>query len=182
MEDLLSLAEGCGFDAVARLDMSTLKFMPEVRAMCRPDQCRSYNKSWCCPPAVPDLETLAARCRQYDTGILLQTIGQREDSFDFEIIEDTRERLNAAFVKFHEKVKDIYPNHWPMGLDHYGLGACTSCESCTWPDAPCRHPDKIFPSMSSCGLLVSQICLDNGLSYNYGPLGISFTACYLIKT
>lgn len=180
--ELSKIAKECGFDATAQINISSLQFMPEVRAMCAPGKCPNYDKSWCCPPAVPSLSALSARCRTYDLGILVQTIGEREDSFDMESIDETRSRLHEAFVKMADILQKRYDDVWPMGVDHFGLGACKQCaDSCTWPDAPCRHPESIHPSMSACGLLVSKVCADNNLPYYYGPNGISFTACFFIK-
>ena len=34
-------------------------------------------------------------------------------------------------------------------------------------------------SMEAFGLLVSEVCTKNGLSYYYGPKTITFTACIL---
>ena len=31
------------------------------------------------------------------------------------------------------------------------------CEHCAYPDAPCRHPDKMFPCIESYGILVTDL-------------------------
>ena len=62
-----------------------------------------------------------------------------------------------------------------------GAGACMLCEACTYPDAPCRFPDRMAASMEASGLFVSKVCTDNGLQYNYGPNKIAFTSCYLVE-
>ena len=60
-----------------------------------------------------------------------------------------------------------------------GVGACSLCEECTYPDAPCRFPDRMATSMEACGLFVSKVCTDNGLAYNYGQGNMAFTSCFL---
>ena len=50
MEMLLSLARQAGFSHSAELDAAVLKPLTEVRDMCSADRCRSYGKSWSCPP------------------------------------------------------------------------------------------------------------------------------------
>ena len=58
-------------------------------------------------------------------------------------------------------------------------GACTVCRRCTCPDRPCRFPDKRMSSMEAYGLLVGDVCLRSGLSYNYGPRTMTYTSCLL---
>ena len=62
-----------------------------------------------------------------------------------------------------------------------GAGACKICEECTYPDEPCRFPDKMEVSMEACGLFVSKVCTDNNLKYNYGQDKMAFTSCFLLK-
>lgn len=35
--------------------------------------------------------------------------------------------------------------------------SCAICEHCAYPDAPCRHPDKMFPCIESYGILVTDL-------------------------
>ena len=84
MEMLLSLARQAGFSQLTELDAAVLKPMAEVRNMCSADRCRSYGKSWSCPPACGTLEECWAELQQYSYGILLQTQGVLEDPMDYE--------------------------------------------------------------------------------------------------
>ena len=59
------------------------------------------------------------------------------------------------------------------------VGGCTRCKSCTYPDAPCRFPDRNFSSMEATGLMVNQVCKDNGVPYNYGKGKMAYTSCLL---
>ena len=59
------------------------------------------------------------------------------------------------------------------------LIGCGICEKCTYPDAPCRFPDRAFPSMEACGLVVNDVCKASGIPYNYGPRTMTFTGCVL---
>ncbi len=61
-----------------------------------------------------------------------------------------------------------------------GTGACTRCEKCTYPDKPCRFPDKMTSSMEALGMVVSDVCRDNGIPYYYGQGTITYVGCVLI--
>ena len=172
--DFTVLARACGFDAAAPLKVSALRFLPEVRAMCAANRCRTYDKSWSCPPATGTLEELQARCSAFQSGLLAQTVGAREDPFDFEAIQELQLRHAENFATLTKRLKQQLPALWPMGI-----AACRRCEVCTWPDAPCRFPEEVFPPMEACGLLVSEVCQACGLPYYYGSDHISFTSCWL---
>ena len=60
-----------------------------------------------------------------------------------------------------------------------GAGACTRCEACTYPHAPCRFPELVHPSMEACGLLVSEVCTKNDMDYNHGQNTITLVSCCL---
>jgi predicted metal-binding protein len=62
-----------------------------------------------------------------------------------------------------------------------GAGACSLCEFCTYPDAPCRFPDKALSSMEANGLWVSDVCEKNRVPYNYDPNKMAFTSCVLVS-
>ncbi|MDR0288296.1 MAG: DUF2284 domain-containing protein [Clostridiales bacterium] len=165
-----------GFSQAGELNISALEFMPEVREMCSVDRCHQYGKNWRCPPACGSVEEAAARIKQYSCGILVQTIGKMEDDFDLETIQNTSKRHKNNFTALIDKVKKQYPDVLPMGA-----GTCDICESCTYPDAPCRFPDESISSMEAYGLWVSKVCKLSGMPYNNGRQTITYTSCYLLK-
>ena len=174
-ETLAETANECGFTHYAPLDLSTLEFMQEIRDMCNPKQCNKYNTSWSCPPACASLEEMRERVKRYKTGILVQTVGEIEDSLDWDAIMETGARHKENFGKMRTELNKSHPSLLAMGA-----GECKICESCTYPDNPCRFPDKMEISMEASGLFVSKVCTDNDLAYNYGPNYIAFTSCFLV--
>lgn len=173
--ELLALAEETGFDHAGELNMEAVEFLPAVREMCAADRCRSYGRSWSCPPACGTLEEAAQRAGRYRRGVLLQSTGALEDDFDVETMQETERAQRERFSAYVERVRREYPDCLPMAT-----GACTYCEACTYPDAPCRFPDKAIPSMEACGLLVSRVCEQAGLPYYYGPRTMTYSSCALI--
>jgi len=173
---LTEIAKRCGFTNFAPLNVATLEFMQDVRDMCNPGQCRNYNTSWSCPPACPPLEEMRETVKKYSSGLLVQTVGELEDSYDWEGITETGERHKASFAKMRGELEKEC-----SGILAMGAGTCKICEECSYPDAPCRFPDKMEVSMEANGLFVSKVCTDNSLAYNYGPDRIAFTSCYLFE-
>jgi predicted metal-binding protein len=165
-----------GFSHVGELNVKALVFMPEIREMCNVDRCHQYNKNWRCPPACGSIEDAAKRAAAYSYGIIVQTTGQMEDDFDYETIEATGDKHKKNFAALVEKLKSRYADILPMGA-----GTCRICEKCSYPDEPCRFPDKSISSMEAYGLWVSRVCELSELPYNYGKGSITYTSCYLLK-
>ena len=176
MEILLSLARQAGFSHMAELDAATLRPMAEVRDMCSADKCRSYGKSWSCPPACGSIEYAAQRISQYRRGLIVQSTGELEDEFDLQVIAAIEARHKKAFLNLARQARLLFPGCLPLSS-----GTCSLCRKCTYPDRPCRFPGKRLSSMEAYGLLVSEVCTKNGLSYYYGPKTITFTACILTE-
>lgn len=174
MDMLLSLARQAGFSHLTELDAAVLNPMPEVRNMCSADRCRSYGKSWSCPPACGSIEYAARRISQYRRGLIVQTTGELEDEFDLQAIAAIEARHKKAFLNLARQARLLFPGCLPLSS-----GTCSLCRKCTYPDRPCRFPGKRLSSMEAYGLLVSDVCQKSGLPYYYGPKTITFTACIL---
>ena len=175
MSDIISLATGAGFTCAAPLAMDALVLRDEVRAMCAADRCKSYGKSWSCPPAAGTFEAAESRIAKYSSGIIVQTSGETHSEFDMNSIKELSLRHKKCFDTLVRQIRMFYPDCMPMGA-----GACTRCRRCTYPDRPCRYPDRLYPSMEAYGLLVSDVCIRSGLQYNYGENTMTFTSCVLI--
>ena len=174
MEKYIEMARSQGFDTVAPLDVSTLEFLPEVRDMCAADKCHSYDKSWSCPPACGSIEEISQKCRQYTHGIIVQTIGRREDEYDFMYMMESHDTHKERFAALAEA-------YFAAGIDCYpmGTGACTICAKCTYPDAPCRFPDMRMSPLEGYGIFVSDLCTKNNIPYNRGKGTLTYVGAFL---
>jgi predicted metal-binding protein len=176
VQSLIEAAMAAGFTHAARLKGETLRFLPEVREMCNADRCHHYNTNWMCPPACGTLEECAARAAGFEEGIIVQSVGDVEDSFDFEAMQRIQELHKKCFQDLAATLSAAFPSVLALGA-----GSCSLCESCSYPDAPCRSPEKALSSMEANGLWVSDVCEKNGVPYNYGEKKMAFTSCILVK-
>lgn len=173
---LATLGQEIGFRHVVPLDPTTIDLKPEVRDMCAANTCGKYGKCWSCPPGCGTLEECKAKLAEYPYGILVQTVGDLEDAFDGEGMMEAKDRHKEHFQKMYEVLRGMYPNMLAVGA-----GGCTVCEHCTYPDAPCRFPDKCITSMEAYGMLVLEVCKKNNLAYYHGPNTISYTSCFFFR-
>ena len=174
LTNLPEAAQAAGFTHAAPLSVDTLRALPAVRDACAVNKCGKFGACWTCPPAAGTLAECEARMRAYRRGLLVQTVGALEDCFDYESIKRTEALHQRTFAAFAEPLRESFPD-----LLALSSGGCTICARCSYPDAPCRFPGKAFSSMEAYGLLVSDVCRDNGLAYYYGKDTVAFTGCYL---
>ena len=170
------LAEKFGFTHWGAFPTDKLMFLKEVRAMCEVNKCGKYDACWTCPPSCGTLEQITEEAKQYSWGLLLQTTAEMEDSFDIEAMmtaaDDQKKHFNGLYDYLRENGVDCLP---------MSSGACNVCEECTYPDAPCRFPEKAIPSMEAYGLVVSDVCTLADTPYYYGENTLTYSGCILFK-
>jgi predicted metal-binding protein len=176
LEQVKELALSCGFSHAGPMDADTIRLRTEVRDACAVNKCHAYDTNWACPPGCGTLEECETRIRKYKKGVLLQTTGYLEDSMDSETMMQTGMAHGEHMNAFSDKIKQLYP-----GSMIIGAGACMRCKKCTYPDEPCRFPDKMSSSMEAYGMVVSDVCKDNNLPYYYGKDTLTYTGCVLLE-
>ena len=128
MEKWIELALESGFSHAAPLDPAGLRVNAEVRAMCAANKCRAYDHNWTCPPNCGTLEECGAQIAGMRTGLLVQTTGTLEDSFDIDAMEETQERHLNQFHELAGRIREEFP-----GALCLGSGGCRLCETCAHP-------------------------------------------------
>ncbi len=174
-EQLHQLAVELGFSHTAPLDISTIELKPEVRQMCASNTCGQYGKRWSCPPGCGTLEDCQSQLAKKSAGILVQSVGDIEDGFDFEAMMEIEQAHKQRFLAMYDRLREQGTAALAIGS-----GCCTLCRECTYPNAPCRFPERHVASMEAFGMLVVDVCKANGLGYYYGPDKMAYTSCFLL--
>lgn len=172
LETAIKFAEEAGFTHTAPMEVSSIELKPEVRDMCQ--ACHQYAKRWSCPPGCGSLAECSQHITGYRWGILVQTVGELEDELDGESMMEAESLHKEHFQQLYERLRTEQPNMLALGA-----GCCRQCSSCTYPDEPCRFPEKMISSMEAYGIVVMEVCKANNLPYYYGPCTIAYTSCFL---
>src|SRR5208337_3986320 len=112
---LITAAKEAGFTCAAPLKTETLRFLPEVREMCNADRCHHYNTNWMCPPACGTLEECAAKAVGFKEGIIVQSVGDVEDSFDIEAMQRIEQEHKGRFQDLAAVLSAAYPRILALG-------------------------------------------------------------------
>ena len=158
----------------AWIDPATIPFSEEVRKMCEVNRCGKYGTCWTCPPAVGPWDALRDKYRAYKEAYVFTTCHALEDSFDIEGMQEAAEahkRLDMLIAEHLSECKGQYA--------HLGAGGCTICTKCTYPDAPCRFPEKTRQSMEACGIDVVTLSRQCGIKYINGADTVTYFSLLL---
>ena len=174
IEEVKAKALECGFTTVAEMDVDTIELNPAARDACAENKCHSYGKNWSCPPGCGTLDECSERIHKYKRGLILQTTGE-VDTMDFEEIMELAQNHGEHVRAFAD-----YVHKHLEGTMLCGDSACRNCKTCTYPDEPCRFPDKLSHPMEGLGMIVSEVCLRNNVKYYYGPGTLTYVACIML--
>ena len=110
-------------------------------------------------------------------GLFFSTVAEVRDVMDMEEMLATRTA--------HEEItEEIHQYMAGQGLDTFVLSteSCDICEECSYPDAPCRFPDKMHPCLESYGIVVPEIVEREEMEYMLGGNTVLWFSLILFKT
>lgn len=162
MDQVLQAAQDAGFTAAKPLDMQSLTFYTDTLQYCEQNLCGKYGSNWSCPPHSTTPQEMEALKDNFEAGVIVQTRGLLEYEDDAEGIDLVRNTHNRAFYPFVDKMRSLYGKVTAMSS-----GGCRVCKECSFPDEPCRYPEKKISSVSAYGVHVDEICEASGIDYEY---------------
>ncbi len=176
--DLPDLAISLGATRAAIVQVPDIQFSETFRDLCKSNSCGKYNTNWMCPPAVGEFENLRNQVLKFSRGLVVQTVYQMEDSFDFEgmmAAKDIHERV------FRDIVSRIRTENILNPFLALNAGVCSFCENCTYPDKDCLYPDEALASVEAYGIDVTALVTTCGIPYNNGQASVSYVGMVLFN-
>lgn len=153
----------------AFLSPRKILFCQEVRDACKANLCGMYGKCWTCPPGVGRWEELRDHYQSFANAFVFTTLHTLEDSFDVEGMSEGREAHKRT-----EQAMETALRSQAEPFEICGAEGCTLCKKCTYPDAPCRHPERIHRSMEATGIHVVKLAADCGIHYCNGVNTVTY--------
>ncbi|MBE6927692.1 MAG: DUF2284 domain-containing protein [Ruminococcaceae bacterium] len=152
-----------------------LTFSERVRTICQ-TQCPRYGKSWACPPAVGTVEECRRKCLSYPNGLLIATLHEVDDSSDMVQTLATR-------VPHEELTHQVAKLLKASSAEIYALSgdSCSICDTCTFPNAPCAHPEQMLPCVESHGILVTELMESHGISFQFSGNVVTWISLILFR-
>lgn len=169
LEWLQPILKKAGFHQWGIVPVDQIEFSHDVRKMCEANTCRMYGKTWSCPPGIGTIEECRERLLYYDKLLVFSGKYNLEDSFDFEGMMDGMKSFKDSCRILDELTKGQISNY--LILSNEG---CDLCKNCTYPDAPCRFPDRAHGSLEGYGIFVNKLAEQAGINYINGVNTMSY--------
>lgn len=169
MDKLKNFFRGFGFYDCGIVNTADVKFRQEIRQMCEVNTCRMYGKTWACPPAVGTVEECRERVQRYEKMLVLTGKYDLEDSFDFEAMQEGARKFREASRALNDYLRPRIKDYILLANE-----GCDLCRECTYPDEPCRFPDRATGSLEGYGIFVSELANQAGVKYNNGPNTVTY--------
>ena len=158
-----------GIGRYGTLPTEKIVFSEEIRRICETNTCRLYGSSWACPPAVGSVAQCRERCLQYRKAMVFSAAYPLADSFDYEGMKAGHAAFKTVCDRLCALAKDAYPQFLLLGNE-----GCSRCRTCTYPAAPCRMPEMLFPSLEGYGIQVNELAGAAGIPYCSGPDTVTY--------
>ena len=155
-----------GISSWGVIDTDTIVFSEEVHGLCAANRCGNYAKTWACPPAVGTLDECRARVLAYRKALVFSGVYELEDSFDLDGMREGHSAFRKACMALPAMLSKPY-----LLLGNEGCGLCATC---TYPDAPCRFPEKAIPSVEATGIYVVDLAKKTGIHYHNGTNTVTY--------
>lgn len=171
VNEFIARALDCGASKATVIDASAIVLSEEFIKICAKNGCGNYGRCHTCPDDDCDIQATIAEIRSYDQVLWYQTIGEIEDSFDYEgmcTVSATHSRnCQAVHSEIANKMKGRHL--------HLSCGGCQLCESCAKIDGkPCRYPEKALPAMEGWGVDVYNTTKETDLKYINGQNTVTY--------
>lgn len=171
MEALVQAALSAGAAKAVLIGAEQIAYDRAFREICEHNQCGCYGKCWVCPPEIGEIDELIIRAKTYPQGMLYQTIGTLEDSFDVEGMF----AAGANHARVSRYLQDRLQELLKADFLHLGCGGCHLCERCAKRTGePCRHPEYALPAMEGYGIDVYNTTKDTPLRYINGTNTVTY--------
>ncbi len=160
----------------AYIGLDELMFLDRVRYICE-TECPRYGTTWACPPAVGTVEECRERCLSYEEAFLFTTFSEVPDIAN---LEETL-RFREGHEEVTRKVCEIFRG---QGFEVMALSteSCAVCETCAYPEGPCRHPEKMFPCVESYGILLTDLAERHEIEFMYGGNVVTWFSLLLLRS
>ena len=170
------LLQEIGIYQYGLIDTKQIIFSDEVRRLCEANVCRNYGTTWACPPAVGTFDECKEKSLKYDIALVFNAKYHLDDSFDYEGMLFGHKEFKKVCDKLANLVKEKLTDY--LLLSNEG---CIRCGDCTYPQYPCRFPEKLFPSVEGFGIRIDALAKSANIKYINGENTVTYFGLLLFR-
>jgi predicted metal-binding protein len=156
------------------INPTDIEFSETIRGYCASNVCRQYGRTWACPPAVGSVDECRKRTQHYEKMIVFSIKFDIEDMADTEEIKESLLAFKCIVNAFDDEIKTYISDFLLLGNE-----SCANCKVCTYPDEPCRFPEKVHHAIEGYGIFVAELAKQAGIAYFNGSNTITYFGALL---
>jgi predicted metal-binding protein len=119
-----------------------------------------------------------AQLRTYSHVLVYQTVGQLEDSYDFEGMMQAGQNHN----RIAKSLRTVFEKAGISNPLHLGAGGCRVCPLCAKQTGEsCRHPELAMSSLEAYGINVSRLAPAADMKYINGSNTVTYFGAVFFK-
>lgn len=145
------------------IESSEIPFSQAVVEACKANKCGRYGTCWTCPPGVGELGEPEKKIKGFKNAAVFTCKYELDDCFDFDGMVYGQQKTKQILLEVVDKLNSDGEKFLALGCEGCGI-----CEKCTYPDSPCRFPEKAIVSVEACGINVVELAKKIGINYNNG--------------
>ena len=150
-------------------ETSVIPFSKAVADACKRNACGKYGTCWTCPPGVGEYTALEKKIKSYEKAAVFSCTYDLADSFDFDGMMQGMQSTMQILYGITDTLRRSGEAFMALGCEGCGL-----CQTCTYPDAPCRFPEKATVSVEACGIDVVTLAKRLGINYGNGANTVTY--------
>lgn len=184
MESVRQKALDSGAFRAEIVDVSDISTEASFRSMCESNACGNFGRNYKCPPDIGAIEELMAQIKTYDKALIYQTVGELEDSYDFEGMVEVAAKHNTLVNTVWDYTDELLADFGGQSAEvlHLGAGGCSLCSVCgKVTGEPCRNPKRAKGSLEAYGINVSRLAKLAGMRYINGVNTVTYFAAVFYR-
>lgn len=176
--ELLEELYRLGVSNVGEIAASDIPYDTNFAKMCKQNACGRYGTNYGCPPYMGPAEELIEDAKQYGKAYVFQTIGQIEDSYDF----DGMMEVGSVHQKICIEINAWCKENLQQKFRTLSSGSCNICEKCAaLTQEPCRFPESLLASLDVYCVHVSELARLTGMKYMNGEDTVTYFGMIFVQ-
>ena len=155
------LAEGYGIKEIEPPAPNN-ESMAKCRELCSQNLCGSFNVNWGCPPGVGSEKECMDIVKKYANAAVITRKFENVDLNDKSNVEKIAKGHQELCRRFAHLLRGEGYDILPLAD-----GGCAYCNTCSYPDSPCRFPDQRVTSISCYGILMDEYMNSQGVDFSF---------------
>jgi predicted metal-binding protein len=120
------------------------------------------------PPSIKSIESCIKECNSFNHVFLFTSVAEVPDCMDFTVCLEAKRDHERMTLEIRRRFGERFGEVLALST------GCMICDECSYPDAPCRHPDERLSTIESHGILIMETASRLGVTFDCGNNTVTY--------